>query len=306
MNGMLNEKMFGPIEVPILKGVGRREITTFLAQYERYEAVRDSRALMGVDLQLIPKVNCVEPHLLNSIAVYEMFLDSKRDMDDEKLNEYFAKCLRISGSYLPDVEEAFRKLKFPERGESREKVLKFFTEADIIIQSNSLQYVEEKVIVKYLLRRIEPARFRSYIERTIEAKGKLNFQTRAELFPLVSQSLMEMDFWKLQMDKDSSNNTRRFESRTPSRKKLECFNCKGEHKAAVCPKKSMDYPIRNGQRSEGIRNGFNYNTKRGDQSAKAGATRPNSRWENIYLIPVRWSCRYPKSRTIFVPRGGLL
>ena len=107
MNGMLNEKMFGPIEVPILKGVGRREITTFLAQYERYEAVRDSRALMGVDLQLIPKVNCVEPHLLNSIAVYEMFLDSKRDMDDEKLNEYFAKCLKISGSYLPDVEEAF-------------------------------------------------------------------------------------------------------------------------------------------------------------------------------------------------------
>ena len=69
MNGMLNEKMFGPIEVPILKGVGRREITTFLAQYERYEAVRDSRALMGVDLQLIPKVNCVEPNLLNSIAV---------------------------------------------------------------------------------------------------------------------------------------------------------------------------------------------------------------------------------------------
>ena len=34
MNGMLNEKLFGPIEVPILKGVGRREITTFLAQYE--------------------------------------------------------------------------------------------------------------------------------------------------------------------------------------------------------------------------------------------------------------------------------
>ena len=66
MNGMLNEKMFGPIEVPILKGVGRREITTFLAQYERYEAVRDSRTLMGVELQLIPKVNCVEPHLLNS------------------------------------------------------------------------------------------------------------------------------------------------------------------------------------------------------------------------------------------------
>ena len=64
MNGMLNEKMFGPIEVPILKGVGRREITTFLAQYERYEAVRDSRALVGVELQLIPEVNCVEPHLL--------------------------------------------------------------------------------------------------------------------------------------------------------------------------------------------------------------------------------------------------
>ena len=118
--------------------------------------------------------------------------------------------------------------------------------------------------MKYLLRRIEPARFRSYIERIIEAKGKSNFQTRAELFPLVSTSLTEMDIWKLQMEKESSNNTRRFEYRNSSRKKLECFNCKGEHKAIVCPKKSMDYPIRNGQRSEGIRNGFNYNTKRGD------------------------------------------
>ena len=134
------------------------------------------------------------------------------------------------------------------------------------------------MIVKYLIRRIEPARFRSYIERTIESKGKLNYQTRADLFPLVSTSLMEKDFWERQMDKDSSNNTRRFESRTSSRKKLECFNCKGEHKAAVCPKRAMDYPIRNGQRLEGIRNGFNSNTKRGDQSAKAGATRPNSKY----------------------------
>ena len=28
--------------------------------------------------------------------------------------------------------------------------------------------------------------------------------------------------------------------------------------------------------------------------------------EEAARVPVRWSCRYPKSRTIFVPRGGLL
>ncbi len=121
MNGLMNEKMFGPIEVPILKGVGRREIATFLAQYERYEAVRDSRAMMGIELQLFPKVSCIEPNLLNSIAVYEVGLSSKAEMTDENLEEYFARCLGISGSNLPDVEEAFKKLKFPERGESRER-----------------------------------------------------------------------------------------------------------------------------------------------------------------------------------------
>ena len=45
MNQILNESMFGPMEVPILKGIGREEITTFMMQYERYEKVRDSRVV---------------------------------------------------------------------------------------------------------------------------------------------------------------------------------------------------------------------------------------------------------------------
>ena len=80
MNRMLNESMFGPMEVPILKGVGRLELTTFLAQYERYERVRDSRVSMGVDCQLILKHLCVDTQLLETIARYEMGLNSHKEV----------------------------------------------------------------------------------------------------------------------------------------------------------------------------------------------------------------------------------
>ena len=102
--------------------------------------------------------------------------------------------------------------------------------------------------MKYLICKLEPARFRSYIERAIESKEKLNFQTRAGLFPLISEILTQVDFWKDQMDKGSSNNDRKLENRNFNRKKLECFNCKGEHKAKCCPWKSMEYPIKNVRR----------------------------------------------------------
>ena len=123
---MLNESMFGPMEVPILKGVGRLEITTFLAQYERYERVRDSRVSMGVDCQLILKHLCVDTQLLETIARYEMGLNSHKEVTEELLEAYFEQCLATTETYIPDLEAIFRKLRFPTTGGSREKVVKFF------------------------------------------------------------------------------------------------------------------------------------------------------------------------------------
>ena len=45
MNQILNESMLGPMEA-----------LAFLAQYERYEAVRESRLRMGVNVALMEKI----------------------------------------------------------------------------------------------------------------------------------------------------------------------------------------------------------------------------------------------------------
>ena len=156
MNQILNESMFGPMEVPILKGIGREEITTFMMQYERYEKVRDSKVKMGETIPLISKLLCIEPSLLKTLAEFELGAKSVEEVTGKELEVYLTRCLQPTDGFSPNLTNIFQKLKFDDSGDSRARVMKFFKDADLLVKFNGLGEIPEEVITKYFIQRIQP------------------------------------------------------------------------------------------------------------------------------------------------------
>ena len=104
---------------------------------------------MGEDLPLMPKRFCVEPNLLRTLAKFEFGLKSVKEVTEEQLEKYFNQVLRPTDRYIPDLPAIFRELNFDKSGDSRAKVMKFFRDADFLVQYHGLRQVPERVITKY-------------------------------------------------------------------------------------------------------------------------------------------------------------
>ena len=64
----MTERLFGPIEVPILKSVGRKKIAEFMTSYETYKRVAHSRRAIGEDIPTLGLRFCVDAQLLKAIT----------------------------------------------------------------------------------------------------------------------------------------------------------------------------------------------------------------------------------------------
>ena len=236
MNRILNESILGPMEVPILKGIGREEITTFMMQYERYETVRDSRVRMGKKIPLLSKLLCVEPSLLKTLAKYELGSKSVEEVTEKELEVYLNRCLQPTDGFPPNLTNIFRKLKFDDSKDSRARVVKFFKDADLLIKFNGLGEIPEKVITKYFIQRIQPKALKRLVERAVEFRGKKNFRTRVDLFPLILNYAEGLDFFGKELDKEREKFPGRRKGNVKKRRAgLECHGCGLKHLLRDCP-----------------------------------------------------------------------
>ena len=98
------------MEVPILKEIGRGEITTFMMQYKRYETVRDSRVKMGEKIPLLSKLLCIEPSLLKTLAEFELGSKSVEEVTEKELETYLTRCLQPEDGFSPNITTVFQEL----------------------------------------------------------------------------------------------------------------------------------------------------------------------------------------------------
>ena len=138
----MTERLFGPIEVPILKSVGRKKIAEFMTSYETYKRVAHSRRVIGEDIPTLGLRFCVDAQLLKAITRYELKLETVEDLTDEALGVYLTKCLMMTEMYVPDLGVLFLDVKFKQKAGGLDRVVQLFSDVDEMIMLNGLHEVE--------------------------------------------------------------------------------------------------------------------------------------------------------------------
>ena len=190
----MTERLFGPIEVPILKSVGRKKIAEFMTRYETYKRVAHSRRAIGEDIPTLGLRFCVDAQLLKAITRYELKLETVEDLTDEALGVYLTKCLMMTEMYVPDLGVLFSGIKFQQKAGGLDRVVRLFSDVDEMILLNGLHDVEEKLLVKYIIEIIQPEELRRGIQNEIQVQGKENYDTRDKLFPLVKYHVQVAEY----------------------------------------------------------------------------------------------------------------
>ena len=185
----MKEKLFGPVEVPILTSVGRTEIDDFLDRYETYLLMVASRNALGDEIQPMEMKFCVDNQLLKTLVKHQIGVGSVEELTQEQLKEYLDGCLKVSNFYVPDLDTIFSELTLGEAMDANARVIDLFTQTEEIIRRNGLTEVSEKTIIPFILKAIEPASLRRRIENERKVRGKERFQTREQLFPLIEKHM---------------------------------------------------------------------------------------------------------------------
>ena len=67
------DDFFGPIRVPVLKGIDRRDVRDFLERYRKYVIWVTERArLEGAEPQIMQMKMCINNKLLRMLARFEL------------------------------------------------------------------------------------------------------------------------------------------------------------------------------------------------------------------------------------------
>ena len=144
------DDFFGPIRVPALKSISRREIRTFMEKYRKYVICVNERArLAGTDPQIMKMKLGVNDKLLHTLARFEIKIPME-ELTDEILHEYLRKCLEPDRYHVPDLDQLFGRLRLRADGDGRDRLTALFADIDEIIADNGLGYLPEKDIVKFM------------------------------------------------------------------------------------------------------------------------------------------------------------
>ena len=144
------DDFFGPIRVPILKSISRREVRSFLERYKKYHLLVTERArLANEQPQMLGIKICVSDKLLRILAKYEIGIPLRR-LTDADVEYYLRKCLEPDWFYVPDLDRLFGRLRLRSGGDGRDRVTALFSEIEEIVEDNGLGYLPQKDIIKYM------------------------------------------------------------------------------------------------------------------------------------------------------------
>ena len=171
------ERLYGSIEVLLLKPVGRKDIAKFLMGYETYKRVSHSWRAIGEDIPKLGLKFCVDARLLKTIARYELKLEAVEDLTDEAFGVYLTECLIVTELYVPNLEVLFSGLKFQQKADGRDRVVQLFRDVNELIMLNGLEKVGKKTLIKHIVEVIEPEELKAEIKNEMRAMGKENYDT---------------------------------------------------------------------------------------------------------------------------------
>ena len=81
----MKERLFGPVEVPILTSVGRREIADFLDRYDNYLLMVASRNALGDEIVPMEMKFCIDNQLLKTLVRHQIGVGSVEKLTQEQL-----------------------------------------------------------------------------------------------------------------------------------------------------------------------------------------------------------------------------
>jgi len=253
------DELFGPLKVPRLIDIGRSDIQEFLYRVRAYRQHQDTRRNAGEDVETLELKFLVEPALLRTLAIYEMGLKDIEELESERLEVYLTRCLQPSESYVPSLSKLFDRLKLETSGGARQRVINLFKAVDEIVLVNGLSEIDEKEIVKQVVKAIEPRRLREMVQDDILLRGKSNYATRADLFQLIMKHVEGAVCYEGKME-SSSKHQKDGGNRQEGKSKgtMRCYNCRGNHRARDCKSfgysgKNLNYisPVKAKQKTEG-------------------------------------------------------
>ena len=141
----MKERLFGPVEVPILTTVGRREIADFLDRYDNYLLLMvASRNALGDEIVPMEMKFCIDNQLLKTLVRHQIGVGSVEELTQEQLKEYLDNCLKVSNYYVPDLDSIFSELTLSETKDANARVVDLFTQAEEILRRNGLDQVVRK------------------------------------------------------------------------------------------------------------------------------------------------------------------
>ena len=101
------DDFFGPIRVPVLRSINRKDVRIFLEKYRKYVVCVTERArLADAEPQIMQLKLCVNDKLLRTLVRFEMKVQLE-DLTDERLHEYLTRILAPDRYHVPDLDRLF-------------------------------------------------------------------------------------------------------------------------------------------------------------------------------------------------------
>ena len=219
------DDFFGPIRVPVLKGIDRRDVRDFLERYRKYVIWVTERArLEGAEPQIMQMNMCINNKLLRTVARFEL-KTSVEEIADEQLGDYLNGILAPSRYHVPDLDRLFGRLRLRSDGDGRDRVTALFSEIEELVHDHGLGYLPDKDLVKYMYKALP-----KHVEKTIKDRLKMEEDDSAGktldgIYPKLVNHLDGMTFFAGASGQKLGTGRRG----TVERPDIKCFNCGGPH-----------------------------------------------------------------------------
>jgi len=230
------DDFFGPIRVPALRSINRKEVRIFLEKYRKYVVCVTERArLADTDPQIMQMKLCVNDKLLRTLVRFEIKVPLE-DLTDEILHEYLAGVMAPDQYHVPDLDRLFGRLRLREEGDGRDRVTALFADIDELVTDNGLRHLPERDIVQYMYKALP-----KHVEKSVKTRLKLegdddSGNSLAGIYGALVTHLDGMKFFEGTSGQPLGTG-RRGAMKRPG---LQCYACGGPHMQRHCPNNGGD------------------------------------------------------------------
>ena len=261
------EPVFQPISSPILKDLSRGAVRKFKEDWLAYLSLVKQRADLGYKVQPVTLTSCVEPALLQRIAILELEKPDLKFSDDDISKYLFDAVLKPAELSFLRIDGAFSKLRCDTSVvDVRERIGRLFGDALETRRREGWEtLVSDKHLSKFIIQALRPASLRSIIEAEVKYGASAAEDSTAVLYRLVLRHAEQLDtYGRLSQDQPLTSNTTsngqrnqessrsqpkpvatgEAEGSQPNQRKWRkpprdgCLKCQGPHWVQDCPKAS--------------------------------------------------------------------